>query len=88
MMDGLGYIPTCSWCGKPINPTGQQLRRLKENLNIYCLEKKSAFFLIVVESKALLLNKIEKRNKKKKIVKQSNTIESLNDRKLKKTLFR
>ncbi|WP_242281609.1 hypothetical protein, partial [Bacillus cereus group sp. BfR-BA-01454] len=83
MMDGLGYIPTCSWCGKPINPTGQQLRRLKENLNIYCLEKNQPSFNSC-RKQGTAFKQNRKRNKKKKIVKQSNTIESLNDRKLKK----
>lgn len=85
MMGGLGYIPTCAWCGKPINPTGQQLRRLRENLDIYCLEKNQpSFNSCRKQGTAFKQNK--KRNKQKKMAKQPSTVESLDDRKLKNHL--
>lgn len=37
-LKGLGFIPRCGWCQHPIQPTGQQKRRLKENKEIYCRE--------------------------------------------------
>ncbi|OCS91758.1 hypothetical protein [Caryophanon latum] len=36
MREHLGFLPKCSWCGRSFQPTSQQLRRLKENHNVYC----------------------------------------------------
>lgn len=41
MRDELGFVPTCAWCGKPINPTGQQISSLKRKQNIYCTNQPS-----------------------------------------------
>ncbi|MFJ7367533.1 hypothetical protein ACIQWQ_26055 [Peribacillus frigoritolerans] len=38
IFDGLGFIPRCDWCQNPIQPTSQQIRRLKEKKHIYCIE--------------------------------------------------
>jgi hypothetical protein len=85
MMDGLGYIPTCAWCGKPINPTGQQLRRLRENLDIYCLEQdQPSFNSCRKQGTAFKQNK--KRNIQKKVARHTSSVESLDDRKLKNHL--